>query len=98
MKKDSRLSRLPGIAFATVVTTGMTIAICLGESRWYKVDTAKTADELNRLFGVTPTQSRAALAAMLRGWNPKGTVPILEVASSQPDTRTDHRSKPGSAA
>jgi hypothetical protein len=84
MKKDSLLSRLPGIAFATIVTTGVTIAICLGESRWYKVDTTKTADELNRLFGVSPSQSRAALAAMLRGWNPSGTVPLLEDAAGQP--------------
>jgi hypothetical protein len=75
---------LPGIAFATIVTTGVTIAICLGESRWYRVDTTKTADELNQLFGVTPAQSRAALAAMLRGRNPQRIVPPLEEAAAHP--------------
>lgn len=98
MKKDSLLSRLPGIAFATVVTTGVTIAICLGESRWYKVDTTKTADELNRLFGVTPAQSRAALAAMLRGWNPSGTVPMLEDSAGKPANTAEPRDNPGTAA
>jgi hypothetical protein len=75
---------LPGIAFATIVTTGVTIAICLGESRWYRVETTKTADELNQLFGVTPAQSRAALAAMLRGRNPRRTVPLLEDPAGTP--------------
>jgi hypothetical protein len=91
------LSRLPGIAFATIVTTGVTIAICLGESRWYKVETTKTADELNRLFGVTPTQSRAALAAMLRGWNPSRTVPMLEDPAAKP-TRTASSNQPDTSA
>jgi hypothetical protein len=98
MKKESKRSRLPGIAFATIVTTGVTIAICLGESRWYKVDTVKGADELNRLFGVTPSQSRAALAAMLRGWNPSGTVPALEDSPDTPVHTAEPRDKPGNSA
>lgn len=68
MKRDATLSKLPGIAFATLLTTGMTIAICLGESRYYQVDTTKTADELNRMYGVTPAQARAMLAGILLGW------------------------------
>lgn len=68
MKRDTTLSRLPGIAFATLAATGATIAITLGESRYYRVDTTKTADELNRMYGVTPAQARAMLAGILLGW------------------------------
>jgi hypothetical protein len=61
-------SRLPGIAFATLAATGATIAITLGESRYEHVQTTKTADELNRMYGVTPAQARAMLAGVLLGW------------------------------
>ena len=61
------LSRLPGMAFATHAVTGETIAITLGESRYECVHTTKTADELNQIYGVTPTQARAMLAGVLVG-------------------------------
>jgi hypothetical protein len=48
-------SGFPGIAFATLPATGETIAIRYGERIYYRVDTTKTADELNAMYGVTPT-------------------------------------------
>jgi hypothetical protein len=65
----SILSSLPGIAFATLVITGETIAICRGESSYYRVETTKTAAELNTMYGVSPTQARAMLAGTIRGWH-----------------------------
>jgi len=68
MNREAKLSKLPGIAFATLAATGATIAITLGEHRYYRVETTKTADELNRMYGVTPAQARAMLAGVLLGW------------------------------
>jgi hypothetical protein len=65
----SILSRLPGIAFATLAITGETIAICRGEPSYYRVETSKTAEELNTMYGVSPTQARAMLAGTIRGWH-----------------------------
>lgn len=62
------MSKLPGIAFATLVANGTTIAITLGEPRYERVNSTKSADELNRLYGVTPPQARAMLAGVLLGW------------------------------
>lgn len=71
----SSQSRLPGIAFATLVTTGETIAICRGERTYYRVESTRTADELNTLYGVTQEQARAMLAALLRGWSAPASDP-----------------------
>jgi len=95
MNRDTALSKLPGIAFATLAATGATIAIPLGESRFYQVDTTKTADELNRMYGVTPAQARAMLAGILLGWrthlaNPELYGPrgeLLESPHIQPVTK-----------
>jgi hypothetical protein len=95
MKKDSGLARLPGIAFATIVTTGMTIAICLGDSRWYTVETNKTADELNSLYGVTPSQARAVLATMLRSYLPSRADSRQVDASDRLATTSDRQSRSG---
>lgn len=65
----SILSKLPGIAFATLAITGETIAICRGEPSYYRVETSKTARELNAMYGVSPTQARAMLAGTIRGWH-----------------------------
>ena len=65
----SIFSRLPGIAFATIAITGETIAICRGEPSYYRVETTKTAEELNTMYGVSPTQARAMLAGTIRGWH-----------------------------
>ena len=65
----SIVSRLPGIAFATIAITGETIAICRGEPSYYRVETTKTAEELNTMYGVSPAQARAMLAGTLRGWH-----------------------------
>jgi hypothetical protein len=67
MQQHLALSKLPGIAFATVAT-GTTIAIRLGDPHYLRINTTKTADELNRLYGVTPAQARAMLAGILLGW------------------------------
>ena len=61
-------SKLPGIAFATLPTTGETIAIRHGERIYYRVGTTKTAEELNAMYGVSPEQAKAMLACVLAGW------------------------------
>ena len=58
----------PGIAFATLPKTGETVAIRYGEKIYYRVDSTKTADELNAIYGVTPGQAKAILASALAGW------------------------------
>lgn len=65
----SSLSKLPGIAFATLAISGETIAICRGEQSYYRVETSKTAEELNAMYGVTPAQARAMLAGTILGWH-----------------------------
>jgi hypothetical protein len=77
MTSNSRLSRLPAIAFATLAVTGATIAITLGESQYQRVDTTKSADELNQMYGVTPAQARAMLAGVLVGWRTRLANPEL---------------------
>lgn len=100
MKRNSARSKLPGIAFATVAT-GMTIAIFLGESRYQRIDTSKTADELNRLYGVSPAQARAMLSGLLVGWRSTLTNPDLYGASGElvetPPTRAGEQTAPGAA-
>jgi len=65
----SVLSKLPGIAFATLAISGETIAICRGEQSHYRVQTTKTAEELNSMYGVSPAQARAMLAGSMLGWH-----------------------------
>ncbi len=65
----SIFSRLPGIAFATLAITGEKIAICRGEPSYYRVETTKTAEELNTMYGVSPAQARAMLAGTILGWH-----------------------------
>lgn len=65
----SVLSKLPGIAFATLAVSGETIAICRGEPSHYRVQTTKTAEELNSMYGVSPAQARAMLAGSMLGWH-----------------------------
>ena len=57
----------PGIAFATLPTTGETIAIQYNEQIHYRVNTTKTAEELNTMYGVTPAQAQAVLERVLAG-------------------------------
>ncbi len=70
-KEPSADFGFPGIAFATLPTTGETIAIRYGERIYYPVGTTKTAEELNAMYGVTPAQARAILASVLAGWEAK---------------------------
>ncbi len=65
----------PGIAFAILPKTGETVAIRHGERIYYRVDSAKSADELNAIYGVTPDQARAILASALAGWKTPPTNP-----------------------
>src|SRR5512147_3046396 len=46
-KDETTAAGFPGIAFATLPDTGETIAIRYGERLYYRVDSTKTADELN---------------------------------------------------
>ena len=67
-KERSVDTNLPGIAFATLPTTGETIAIRYGERLYYRVNSNKTADELNAIYGVTPDQAKALLACAMSDW------------------------------
>jgi hypothetical protein len=67
-KDETTAAGFPGIAFATLPDTGETIAIRYGERLYYRVDSAKTADELNAIYGVTEAQARAILASVLDDW------------------------------
>jgi hypothetical protein len=67
-KDETTAAGFPGIAFATLPDTGETIAIRYGERLCYRVDSAKTADELNAIYGVTETQAKAILASVLADW------------------------------
>jgi hypothetical protein len=55
----------PAIAFATLPTTGETIAIQYGQRIHYRVNTTKSAEELNAMYGVTPAQAQAVLERVL---------------------------------
>ena len=69
MKKEEMTDfSYPGIAFAVLPTTGETIAIQFGQRIFYRVETTKTADELNALYGVSPAQAQAMLERVLAGW------------------------------
>lgn len=73
-KEHAADAGFPGIAFATLPNTGETVAIRYGERIYYRVDSAKTADELNAMYGVTPRQARAILASALAGWKMPPTI------------------------
>jgi hypothetical protein len=77
MTRNREPSKLPGIAFARLAVTGATIAITLGASHYEHVETNKTADELNQMYGVTPAQARAMLAGVLVGWRTRLANPEL---------------------
>lgn len=65
----SILSSLPVIAFATLAASGETIAIRRGEPSHYRLETTKTAEELNMMYGVSPAQAQAMLAGTTLGWH-----------------------------
>jgi hypothetical protein len=67
-KEESPDSGFPGIAFATLPSTGETVAIRYGERIYYRVDTKMTAEELNSVYGVTEAQAKAILASVLTTW------------------------------
>ena len=48
------LSSLPAVAFATLATCD--------EPSLYRLETTKTAEELNEIYGVSPAQTQAMLA------------------------------------
>jgi hypothetical protein len=62
------VSTLPAIAFVTLVTTGEVIALCHGKQDYYRVQTQLKSEDLNRLYGVSPTQARAMLRHFIRDW------------------------------
>ena len=91
------LSELPGIAFARLAVTGATIAITLGASTYERINTTKSADELNQMYGVTPAQARAMLAGVLVGWrtnlaNPELYGPYGELLEEPVTYSADSRS------
>ena len=77
MIRNHELTKLPGIAFAKLAASGAIIAITLGDAHYERVQTTKTADELNHMYGVTPAQARAMLAGVLLGWRTRLANPEL---------------------
>jgi hypothetical protein len=67
-KEQTTDAGFPGIAFATLPDTGETIAIRYGERLYYRVDSAKSADELNAIYGVTEAQAKTLLASVMSSW------------------------------
>ena len=67
-KQQAADAGFPGIAFATLPKTGETIAIRYGERLYYRVESTKTAEELNKIYGVTPAQATEILASVMSGW------------------------------
>jgi hypothetical protein len=63
------LSKLPSIAFTALPATGETVAILRGQSAYYHIGSAKSPDELNRMYGVTRAQALAMLAGATHGWS-----------------------------
>ncbi len=88
----SVLSSLPGIAFATLAVSGETVAICCGAPNHYRVETTKTAAELNTLYGVSPAQAQAMLAGTTLGWY------TLQVNPEQYDSAGNPLLRPEAAA
>ena len=70
LKEQAADAGFPGIAFATLPKTGETIAIRYGERLYYRVDSTKSAEELNAIYGVTQAQARALLASLISSWEP----------------------------
>ena len=60
---------LPPVAFTVDEATGATIMIRRGEPKHYHIASHFTADELNRLFGVTPAQVEAMRCGSMFGWD-----------------------------
>jgi hypothetical protein len=85
----SALIRLPAIAFAMLPATGETVAIMRGELATYRVGGAKSADELNHLYGVTLPQQRAMLAGALHGWDTPLADPANYDAEGLPQPEPD---------
>jgi hypothetical protein len=67
-KEQTTDAGFPGIAFATLPDTGETIAIRYGERLYYPVNSAKSADELNAIYGVTEAQAKTLLASVMSRW------------------------------
>jgi hypothetical protein len=67
-KDETNADGFPGIGFATLPNTGETIAIRYGERLFYPVNSAKSADELNAIYGVTETQAKSLLASVMASW------------------------------
>lgn len=83
-KEHSNDSGFPGIAFATLPSTGETVAIRYGERIYYRVETSKTAEELNAIYGVTEAQAKMILASVMSGW----TTPPANQISHDPLRRS----------
>ncbi|MHB8743725.1 MAG: hypothetical protein ACYC9L_11435 [Sulfuricaulis sp.] len=91
-KMRSTLLMLPGLAFTVLPTTGETIAIRQGEPTYYRVNTTKTAEELNAMYGVTKTQAEAMWANLISGWTTPVAAPEhndpYQVSTPEPNVET----------
>ena len=64
-QEKMNVTNFPAIVFVTLPTTGETIAIQYGQRIHYRVNTSKSAQELNAMYGVAPDQALAVLARVL---------------------------------
>lgn len=78
---------LPDIAYASRPSDGHVIMIKRGESNYYPVITKRSADEMNRLVGVTKAQAQAMFIGSLFGWDVPGANPAVYDDHGQPIKR-----------
>lgn len=79
MKKNVTL---PAVSFVTSVLTNETMMIKCGKRGYFPVEDKYkpfTAEQLNRLFNITPEQDLAMQVGALYGWKERGADPMYHV-------------------
>ena len=80
---SENLLKLPEFAYHRDTTTNRVVRLKRGEEGFYTFYTDKTAEELNRIAGVTPAQAGAMLAGSMFGWHTKAANPDNYDANGQ---------------
>lgn len=83
MSAKTSFEKLPDQAFLTAKDRGIhnsptpVVAVKKGEKGFFPIQNAKTAQDLNTLFGVTPAQVEAMFAGSMFGWDTPAANPDL---------------------
>lgn len=72
---SENLLKLPEFAYHRDPATNRVVRIKRGEEGYYTFYTDKTAEELNRIAGVTPAQAMAMVSGSMFGWHTKAANP-----------------------